>query len=166
MATTITIELPAEDLRWPKRCVCCGGLDESDIEVVVPDTVDANRPIEEVITADVPHCLDCRRHMEMGFGLMPVVAMILVVCFLAGALMAAMPAHGYAFAAGGFIGVLLIVGADQVRIRGHMKHECVAARHAFRFVHPCGRDITTILFMNDSFAREFRALNGRGVYEP
>ena len=166
MATTVTIEIPAEDLRWPKRCICCGDLDETDIEVIVPDTVDPNRPIEEIITAEVPHCLECREHQAMGFGPMQTIAFVLVVCLIAGAVWATTGGHSYLFAAAGFIAIALIIGLDQVRVRGHMKRTCVTARRAYKFVHPCGREITSILFVNDNFAREFRALNGRGSYEP
>ena len=165
MATTVTIEMPAEDLRWPRRCVCCGSVDEADVEVIVPDTSDSDRRLEEVITAAVPHCLECRDHAGMGFGAMQIVAFVVVLC-LAVAFGISSLGHGPVLVAGGLIVIAVVIGLDQANIRRHMRRGCVSARQAYRFVHPCGREITSILFLNDSFARELSALNGRGVYEP
>lgn len=165
MATTITIEKPAEDLNWPKRCVCCGGLDETDLEVIVQDTIDSRRPLDEVITAEVPHCLDCMNHQGIGLTGMQILAFLVVLAFAVGALLAFVSGHVGSIVVSALAVIAAVYIVDRLRIRAAMKRTCSAAGKSYRFVHPCGRAITTITFASDDYAREFRAVNGRGVYE-
>lgn len=96
---------------------------------------------------------------------MQVVAFVVVLC-LAVAFAISSMGHGPVLVTGGLIVIAVVIGFDQAKIRRHMRRGCVSTRQSYKFVHPCGRQITSVLFLNDSFAREFRALNGRGVYEP
>jgi hypothetical protein len=101
----------------------------------------------------------------MGIGLMQTVAFVVVLCLVVAFGISSL-GHGATFIVGGLIVIAAVIGLDQVNIRGHMRPACVSTRPAYRFVHPCGREVTSIVFRNDSYAREFRAVNGRGSFEP
>jgi hypothetical protein len=167
MPTTITINQNAEHLLWPRQCVCCGGLDETDVETIVPETVQRDRDLADITSAHVPHCVDCAAHSARPFSVMKLVALVTVIALLNAYVWFTWSAlAGKIFAFGGLCLVGIIVAVDRRAVRRLMRQTCSATGPSYQFLHPCSDDVTTITFANDHFARAFRAANLGGSYEP
>ena len=165
MATTITVNRGAEEIKWPPKCVCCGGVDETDVEVVVPFTTDERRDLSEIVTADVPYCYDCLAHEQVGLATIQWIALFVAVAFITPALVVYEHTNAAATFAAGVLLLAAAIVVDRSRARRAMKPACARVRSPYRFVHPCSMNVTTIEFANDSFARAYRALNVGGYYE-
>ena len=167
MATSVTVNKNAEYLTWPRMCVCCGGLDETDVEVIVPDTVPRDRDLSEITSAHVPYCFDCVSHTSAGLGAARLIAIGVVLVFVAPIIANGVFHVNLAWAGAAAILALVIVAiADLANCRRQMKASCSSMKVPYAFLHPTSAEITTIRFDNDHFARAFKALNLGVAYEP
>ncbi|HEY3330373.1 MAG TPA: hypothetical protein VGK19_10160 [Capsulimonadaceae bacterium] len=164
MGRTITIDSNAEYLAWPRLCVCCGGLDEIDVEVIVPDTSGDDHELSDIVTAQVPHCYDCVNHARIGFSWMQLLA-ITIVCVFAAPIVGVGILHmpPAILVVGGLAVVAVLAIWDRGRRRKAMRPGCASSGQAFAFVAPSSTTQTTLRLENDRFAAEFERLNSRWI---
>ena len=166
MATQITINKAVEDLRWPALCCCCGGVDETDVETVVPHTAAGDRELTDVMIAEVPYCLTCQAHGRTGLSALHIGALALALCFVAPFVASAVWRVSFtSFIAVGFLLLAALWAWDRWRVRSRMTPGCASVNRPVQFTHPCSLDVTTLILANEPFARAFRRLNASGAYE-
>ena len=140
-------------------CVCCAGVDETDLEVIVPDT-SAERDLSNIASAYIPHCFDCLKHRSAGLSTAQLGAMavaLLLVAPMSGSALLHMSSASALFGAGFVVAAIIV--ANYVSRRRLIKAGCAGNRQAFTFLAPCASNITTVRFENAQFAQAFRELN-------